>query len=264
MPAKAWALVTNAWHLFWLVFVFFFLKQPLQNIQLYLQQIPLCLFCHKFAQFEFGKLRQTFLSSHAFVHLFPRWCASTVRTRKRKNAAATHNNKRDRVCQQMCFVFPLKSYNSGLCNPPIWWGNKKRMRLDFGVFFCIYTGHNWLPIKRYFWCIHSVVLGVWNQFICRESEYFSPSQCATFDPNASLIRLIPKVSHASEWRLHRDKFAADVCAINRHLVRERERINQEPLELIRFNHTTSLLEITNGQSVYRTIYLHLSALDCAS
>ena len=155
MPAKAWALVTNAWHLFWLVFVFvflfffFFLKQPLQNIQLYLQQIPLCLLCHKFAQFEFGKLRQTFLSSHAFVRLFPRWCATTVRTQKAKNAAATQNNKGTESVNK-CVFFPLKSYNSGLCNPPIWRENKKRKRLDFGLFFCIYIGHNLLPIKRYF------------------------------------------------------------------------------------------------------------------
>lgn len=54
--AKAWALVTNAWHLFWLVFVFFFLQSShTAEHPAAFATNSLCLFYRDYAQFS--KLR---------------------------------------------------------------------------------------------------------------------------------------------------------------------------------------------------------------
>lgn len=93
--------------------------------------------------------------------------------------------------------------------------------------------------------------------------------CATHDLRAPLIELIPDVSHTSGLQIYlhplhmcrprRRDSGSDRSVITGHLVRVKERINPQPLWLIKFNCTTSLLVIINGCHMQQP---HLSADLC--
>lgn len=93
--------------------------------------------------------------------------------------------------------------------------------------------------------------------------------CAVHDLRAPLIELIPDVSHTSGLQIYlhplhmrrprRRNLGSDRSVITGHLVRVKERINPQPLWLIKFNCTTSLLVIINGCHMQQP---HLSADLC--